>query len=480
MRVIQELLNQHKTVLVFSFASLIFFVFYLLADGVSGGGDTYTHYFMAKYAGKHQELFLNQWGKPVFTTIFFPIAQFGLSAVILVNLIFIFIQAAVLLQIAKKLGFSNLWLVPFLFFTTPVVFENSISALTEILFGLLVICFIYLSVSKQIVLPLFLISWLPFVRSEGFIFVLIIAVYYVINKKWKYLPILLSGTIVMNSIGWYVSGEPLWLFASNPYVNTAITAYGKGSLLHFFLWGIPVFGLGFLILLFQTVHVIRSEKFVLNAMQSEFLNWKGIRIWFVYGFFWSFFAAHVFLWWQGMWASLGLTRVMFCIVGPFVLIIYEYIHPKLLLKGSAKRWKWVAICAVLSPFLASSMVLEWFGFPTGFGTEERIINQAVSEMRITDELKPQEKVYFAHPYFAVALNRDPFDANEVLRIEYYNGSKSGEWIIWDGHFAPNEHNTALSSLMNDSLLIPVGVFFPQKDYRPLNNIPFEIHVFRRK
>ncbi|MFM7619728.1 MAG: hypothetical protein ACKO5Y_07805, partial [Bacteroidota bacterium] len=82
--------NQHKTVLVFSLAACSYVLLFLFADGVAGGGDTYTHFFMSKYAGNHPELFLNQWGKPVFTTFFFPIAQLGFKAVLGFNLMLIF------------------------------------------------------------------------------------------------------------------------------------------------------------------------------------------------------------------------------------------------------------------------------------------------------------------------------------------------------------------------------------------------------
>jgi len=63
--------SQHNHVLVFSLAAIVYVVFFILADGVAGGGDTYTHFFMAKYAGNHPDLFLNQWGKPVLPHFFF-------------------------------------------------------------------------------------------------------------------------------------------------------------------------------------------------------------------------------------------------------------------------------------------------------------------------------------------------------------------------------------------------------------------------
>jgi hypothetical protein len=183
-----------------------------------------------------------------------------------------------------------------------------------------------------------------------------------------------------------------------------------------------------------------------------------------------------------MWASLGLTRVMFCVVGPFAIIVHEKLltlNTSFFISNS-KIFKWGIGIAVISPILANSMFLERIGFPTGFGTEERIINQAIQELNIEGELKQNQTAYFAHPYFAVPLNRDPFNSNEVMRIEYYSNAKSGDLIIWDGHFAPNEHNTPLENLMNDSLLTQLGSLKPTQVYKPLNDIPFDIYVFRKK
>jgi len=112
MKLFPTLSNQHKPVLVFSLAAISYVFFFGIADGVAGGGDTYTHFFMSKYAGDHPELFLNQWGKPVFTTLFFPIAQLGFKAVLGFNLMLMFAQAGILFKIAKKINLQQNWLIP--------------------------------------------------------------------------------------------------------------------------------------------------------------------------------------------------------------------------------------------------------------------------------------------------------------------------------------------------------------------------------
>ena len=48
-----------------------------LSTGVTGETDSITHYQIARYAFKYPEYFLNHWGKPLFTILASPLAQFG-------------------------------------------------------------------------------------------------------------------------------------------------------------------------------------------------------------------------------------------------------------------------------------------------------------------------------------------------------------------------------------------------------------------
>ena len=124
---------------VFGIAAVVYILLVVFANGVNGGADTFTHYKMSYYSWIHHELFLNQWGKPVFTVLFSPIAQFGLKAVIWTNLLLIFFEAYLVLKIANQLQLKRSWLAPLLFLTCPVIFDNAVSSLTEIICALFLI-----------------------------------------------------------------------------------------------------------------------------------------------------------------------------------------------------------------------------------------------------------------------------------------------------------------------------------------------------
>ena len=83
---------QKPEVKVFFFGALVYSALVFFANNVNGGGDTYVHYEMSRYCWEYHHLLLNQWGKPVFTVLFSPIAQLGLKAVIWANMLLIFFQ----------------------------------------------------------------------------------------------------------------------------------------------------------------------------------------------------------------------------------------------------------------------------------------------------------------------------------------------------------------------------------------------------
>ena len=57
--------------LVIGYTILVF-----LSEGTVGGADDMTHYGYSRYAYQFPYFFLNHWGKPFFTAITSPFAQF--------------------------------------------------------------------------------------------------------------------------------------------------------------------------------------------------------------------------------------------------------------------------------------------------------------------------------------------------------------------------------------------------------------------
>ena len=65
-------------ILLFALLFIFFCIISFIPDATAGGGDDISHYNIARGAIKYPRLFLDLWGKPVFTFLSSPFAQFGL------------------------------------------------------------------------------------------------------------------------------------------------------------------------------------------------------------------------------------------------------------------------------------------------------------------------------------------------------------------------------------------------------------------
>jgi hypothetical protein len=247
----------------------------------------------------------------------------------IVNILLIFWGAYLGIKIAENLKFNRPLWVGFIALLTPIVLGNAISGLTEPICSLFLIGFLYYATLNRWYLAAFLLGFMPFARSEGFVMVALALIFFVLTKRWKAIPFLLLGTIIFNSLGFYVTGKALWIFDNNPYINTGIKVYGSGSFFHFFIMAIPVFGLPFLLLLYYTTTQLYRLKDTFRL--TTWSNNDQIEFWLILASFWGYFLAHTVLWWQGMWASLGLVRVMFVVAVPFAIMVvkgWEYLEQK--------------------------------------------------------------------------------------------------------------------------------------------------------
>lgn len=368
----------------------------------------------------------------------------------------------------------NSWLVPFFVLFSPVVMGNGVSALTEMVCALFLILYIYLFLKKKEWLATLLVSFMPFARSEGFVVLAVLFLFYIFTRRWKMIPVLVTGSVVFNLAGYLATGNSTWIFANNPYINTAINVYGSGSFFHFFIYAIPVFGVAFLFAIYTTVvKVSLLGGLVTGKNKSE--N-DAFWVWVIMGTTWGYFAAHTFLWWQGMWASLGLTRVMAVIMVPMALLatagLNSIMHK---LNSSAARkilLYSVMVVSVIVPFIVST-------FPVPLGPEEREHLRAVAFLQ-KDENLYRSKIFAANPYMPLALKRDPYDRKSYQRIAEYSHAATGDIIIWDAHFAPNEEQVPLTTLTHDSSLVIIGHWVPIRPFKALNNYDFEIYAFRKR
>lgn len=396
-----------------------------LSEGSYGGEDSFMHYLFARYAPAHPHLFLDHWGKPLFTMLSAPFAVFGFQGIKVFNILCVAAVAWIGFHIAQTLQWKRAWLAIPLIQFNALFFVTGISGLTEPLFALILCGSVLLFLKEKYYASCLLISFLPFARSEGNLMILLWGFILLLEVRWKPLPLLIVGTLVFSLIGGFIKDDFFWLRTENPYQG-AEDIYGKGEWLHFIRANREIFGVP------QSLLVVAGGI----ALLTDFFR-RGNRqaVFMVAGPFLVYFIAHTLFWKFGLFGSYGLIRVMAAVVPLASLVALaglNFVAEFLPLPNKILREAILAIpiiFAVYDPF---------FQYPLPYPLDDR---QMI--MKQVARWLPREKytrIYAAHPYFFHAAGIDIFDTRirRPLESSQHEDLSSADLIIWDNQFGPNE------------------------------------------
>jgi len=419
-------------------------------NGTGGVGDSILHYLFAKHAPTHPELYFNHWAKPLFTLLSSPFAQFGFTGIKVFNVIVSLFTLFFTYKSAETLGLKNAILSVVILIATPLFFLLTFSGLTEPLFALFVASGTYYAAKKQYLLASILISFLPFVRSEGLIIMGVFGLYFLLQKQWKAIPFLIVGHLVYSVAGYFVYHDILWVFTKIPYAAMNDN-YGHGQLTHFvtqlmFVVGVPLYILccaGLLALIWKSI------KKTINLEIQVFIG---------LGFL-TFFIAHSLFWYLGIFNSMGLKRV-FVGISPLMAIMaligYNFIIEELLKNKRIPRifaQRFLLIYIMIFPFTSNPAAPKWEKALNLSGSQECALKIADyfnehPEQNPAKNPKKNTRFMFIDPYLSVALHINHFDP--AIRTELnsgaLNGLHSGDIVIWENWFAVVERGITKKSL----------------------------------
>lgn len=472
--------NKKTLYLLFILSAFLYLLNLWLSPGFNGGADSITHYQISKYSWLHDYLLIDQWGKPIFTILFSPIAQFGFQAMNLANIALIFWGAWLSYLIARNLNLQKAHWVPFIVLFTPIVAGNSVSGLTEPICAIFLILFLYFATKEQWILGSILVGFMPFARSEGFVILTLIIVFFGMTRRWKYIPFLLIGTLIFNTIGYVITDKPLWILDNNPYINTAINVYGSGSFFHFFQLALPIFGIPFLFVLIQTITQFGYFKNILSSYKWSIQD--QLWFWIITGSFWGYFLAHTVLWWQGMWASLGLIRVMFVIAVPMALMAvkgWEFLASKWPSLNNKIATSVFLVLVFSGPFVMRMYEFQEIQILAPLGVEEQVNKKLDLALRQKYDMK-KHKTFTGHPYLTLLLDVDPYDIKINDRLREWKKAQPGDLVIWDGHYGPNEEKVLQNELDSDTTFTLSMIVEPDAPFYTLNNLLYSIRVYEKK
>lgn len=451
-------------------ASLLVFI----VPGTGDGGDSIQHFLTAKYAFQNPAFFFDLWAKPIYMFFAAPLSQLGFKALMLGNVWLGLGSACLVYRCAERLQIKGAaWGMLFLFSVSGFV-PLLYSGLTEPIFGFVLMLSLYFALGERLSLSLVIISFLPFVRNEGWAIVAVFLLWLLIQKEWKKIPLLGLGAIFISLIGWPFQGQWNWIYTKIPDIGGQAT-YGEGSFWHFFdklnyVIGIPLYALLLIGGLALIISVFRS------AERSNIAQWNNF-LWLVAGSYTAYFLAHSLAWWLPGIKSMGLERVLVGTIPLAILIgLYGWQY---LLSWLPQKWqKWlggaIAAYVIIFPFTANHAAYDW-NRDFQLSPDQIVAKEAVPFLLAN---YPETVWYHEHPYFNFLGERNPFDAQQyhrILTVNDFSKLPTGTPVIWDSWFAVVEGQQSLESLRNQPSLEEVRVF-----RHPDQSINVEIVVFVRK
>jgi len=454
---------------------IVITILVFLSDGMYGGADNIAHFRISKYAFSYPHLFLDHWGKPLFTLLSSPFSQFGFNGLRFFNIITGILAAYLSFRVAQELKIKNPPIVIFFVIFSPLFFRLFFSGLTEILFSFVLILAIFFFIRKKYLFSTLVISFLPFVRTEGIIFFVIWLILLGINKKWKIIPLLFSGTFIYSLIGWSFYQDLLWVFHKMPYTGAA-NIYGHGELLFFVNSADHIIGIPLIILfLFGLISYVRS--FIKNEFKSErqinegFLVFGGLAIYLV---------AHSYVWWKGIGGSLGLVRVMACII-PLAAIICAR-GANLLTDILPKKRIIQSLLPVLLVLIVSLTTIFGVKIPMKAGRQEKVLIEAAEWVKKSKYF--HNKIYYYDLYFLHRLGVDPYNQErcfEKLPDNEFPGKNvpAGSIVQWDAHYGPNEGKMPLERLLESDQFHLLKVFEPAEPFEVLGGNEYAVYLFEK-
>ena len=449
-------------------------VYLLLFNGETyGGADNIQHFQIAKYAFKYPELFLDLWGKPVYTGILAPFTLLGYKAAKGVNLLLAVCTLILTGKLSQKIFKDSSLFTILLIAFSPVYFFLMVTCLTEVLFSLVLVSAVYLFYKNKFALSAIVLSFIPFVRSEGLVLFPIFALVYILRKSYWPILMLSVGTVLFSLIGFFAFSDLLWILHRFPY-SMGESVYGSGSLFHFVKSSPFIFGVPFLIFLILGLLYWLYQIFRNFSLKDENL----ILFIVIAGSWMGYFAAHSYVWWKGTGGSLGLTRVIGAVIPLAALTAvkgFEFISEKL----KDKR-----ISIGIISFLIVAQVFLLFRrneLPLKKDPIEKLIEAS------SDYLKQSPvtgKVYYFNPEFIFQLGIDPYNQSKSNwgigdKMQPSNSMGEGDILIWDAHFGPNEGGVVLDNLMNDPHLQLIKSFLPIERIKVLGGFDYGIYLFKK-
>jgi len=450
----------------------------LLSTGITGDTDSIAHYMFSRYAFKYPELFLEHWGKPLFTILSAPFAQLGYTGAMIFNILCGLLTAWLIYRIASKLLYDYSWTVILMVIFSPVYLINMFTSLTEILFSLVLVGAIYLFLVRRFIGSAILISLIPFARTEGLMFLPLFLVAYLWMKQYRAIPFLAAGFVLFGLLGLPKYQDFWWFFTAMPYGESGSELYGSGSFFFYVRKFHHIMGFPLIILALVGTGAI-AKWFISSRKLLHDIGWTTEYVLILPAFF-GFILAHSFLWWQGLMGVLASYRFIACVLplGAFIALAGFNVIINSVSYNRVVRNR-VGALIILSVLVTPFVYYKIPFIPRG---SYDTIEKAATWLR--NSAYHDRFIYYFDPTVAFFLKEDPWDEERVFQIkpDRENPEKSfndSAVVFWENSFGAFEAGIPFEKLLLNPHFKLLNVFVPKKDFTSASGEFYFLALFEK-
>lgn len=451
--------NQNKILAYLFIGIAILFYGYIIYsfDGTGDDGDSIAHYLYARWSVEIPYLWINHWGKPVFTFLATPFAQFGFSGIQVFNSALGISTAYIAYLIADKFR------MPFSSFTIPILLlmpefmKGAFSGLTEVLFAFLLVLSLYLFIVEKYIWVYLIVSLMPFCRPDGNTMILLLGLYSIcVPRLRKYIPLLIVGHIVLTLLGVFFFEENwLWVLHGNPYIAIIDEHKVYGEWTSFLIWLLPIMGLPTFILLWIGV-LFLLYRFIEN-------KYSFTQEYYIYVIALCLFMMHTIIYKFALFRGGGLTRYLIPILPLLAIVVVRGIE----------LWSIIIKKIKIPSIISSMLVLLTIGIynlsSAKYGSHYPKIFEptpaqqcSIDVYRFIQEKYPNHPLYFySFPYFSILFHINPHDYRfhrDLILDNIRQTIPKGSLVIWDDWYAVVDGKVELSYLERIPNLQPIRQF----------------------